>query len=319
MLQGVEDGDVHALHGTRVASRRLREVLPVLQLDPEVTRKLSRRLRKITDRLGAVREFDVLLGVTDELKDPGRYPKGALARVTANIGDDRVEARARLLAKVQIDELRRISAKLDKVAGTLEKDGAPPRSGGTARRSWRWAIDARVARRASELAAVMSDAGAVYLAERLHTVRIAVKKLRYALELAAQAEHVKSNPDLKQLRRVQDILGRLHDLQVLIDRARDVQASLTPPDITAWRELDGLVVGLDEDCRRLHGRYMHDAPALTALCTRLTGSGEVRSPEGRSQKDTVNFLEAVCARFISFVMARPKSGVTRGPTTRSAR
>jgi CHAD domain-containing protein len=270
MLQGVEDGDVSALHRTRVASRRLREVLPVLHLDPDATHKLSRRLRKITDRLGVVREFDVLLGLVDELKEAGRYPKAALARVAANLGDDRKHARARLLEKVPIDELRRVAAKLDKMGRALQKEAAAG-AAGTTRRSWRWAIDARVARRASSLAAVISDAGVVYLAERLHAVRIAVKKLRYALELAVEAAPLRSSPDLKQLRRVQDILGRLHDLQVLIDRTRDVQASLTPPDINAWRELDALVVALEEDCRRLHGRYMHDRDALLALCARLSG------------------------------------------------
>ena len=137
----------------------------------------------------------------------------------------------------------------------------------------------------------MSDAGAVYLAERLHAVRIAVKKLRYALEVAAEAAHVKSSPDLKQLRRVQDVLGRLHDLQVLIDRARDVQASLTPPDINAWRELDGLVVALEEDCRRLHGRYMHDRDALLALCARLSGRMS-EAKEVRSQKAKVRGVRA---------------------------
>jgi CHAD domain-containing protein len=285
MLHGLEEGDVSALHRTRVASRRLREVLPVLQLDPDATRKLSRRLRKITDRLGAVREFDVLLGLIDELKEAGRYPKAALARVAANLGDDRKHARARLMAKVPIDELRRVAAKLDKLGRGLQKDAAAGASG-TTRRSWRWAIDARVARRASSLAAVISDAGAVYLAERLHDVRIAVKKLRYALELAVEAAPHRSSPDLKQLRRSQDVLGRLHDLQVLIDRTRDVQASLTPPDINAWRALDALVIALEDDSRRLHGRYMHDRDALLALCVRLSG----RMAEGkdvRSQKAKV--------------------------------
>jgi CHAD domain-containing protein len=276
MLQGVEDGDVRALHRTRVASRRLREVLPVLQLDPEVAQKLSRRLRKITQRLGTIREFDVLLGVIDELKESGRYPKVALARVAAHIAEDRTHARARLLAKVRIAELRRVAAKLDKVARTLE-NGGPLRGAGTTRRSWRWAIDARVARRAMSVAAAMSDAGAVYLAERLHIVRIAVKKLRYAMEVAADAADDKANLDLKQLRRVQQVLGRLHDLQMLVNSARDVQASLTPPDITAWRELDALVLALEADCRRLHGRYMHDRDALFALCARLSGRMEVKS------------------------------------------
>jgi CHAD domain-containing protein len=280
MLQGVEDGDVKALHRTRVASRRLREVLPILQLDHDVSHKLSRRLRKITDRLGSVREFDVLLGLLDELKGVARYPNGALARVAAHVGEDRVVARKRLLTKVRIGELRRVAAKLEKIARTLEgsADGA-----GTVRRSWRWAIDARTARRASTVTAAMTDAGAVYLSERLHIVRIAVKKLRYALELAAEADHVKSSTDLKQLRRVQEVLGRLHDLQVLVDRAREVQASLTPPDLNAWRELDAFVVALEEDCRRLHGRYMHDRDALEVMCSRLSG-GREREREVKTQK-----------------------------------
>ena len=33
MLQALGEGDVRALHRARVASRRLREMLPVLQLD----------------------------------------------------------------------------------------------------------------------------------------------------------------------------------------------------------------------------------------------------------------------------------------------
>jgi CHAD domain-containing protein len=268
MLQGVEEGDVDALHRARVASRRLREVLPVLQLDPDVARKLNRRLRKITDRLGNVREYDVLLGVLNELKKAGRYPKAALPRVAAHIGENHAHPRERLLEKVQMGELHRIASKLEKVARTLEGSSD---NRVTARHSWRWAIDARVARRASTLAAAIADAGAVYLAERLHVVRIAVKKLRYALELAADADQVKSSPDLKQLRRAQDILGRLHDLQVLVDRAREVQGSLAPPDLNARRELDVLVVALEDDCRHLHGRYMQDRDALLALCTRLSG------------------------------------------------
>ena len=119
-LQGVEEGDVRAIHRTRVASRRLREVLPVLQLDADVLHKLSRRLRKITDRLGTVRELDVLLGVLDELGKAGRHPQSALARVAAAVDEERGRKRERLLAKGQLRELRRVGAKLEKLARTLE-------------------------------------------------------------------------------------------------------------------------------------------------------------------------------------------------------
>ena len=155
-----------------------------------------------------MREFDVLLGLIDELKEAGRYPKPALGRVASNIAEHRQNARERLLAKVPIDELRRVAAKLNKMTRVLEK-ASDAHGAATERRSWRWAIDARVARRASTLATAMVDAGAVYLADRLHVVRIAVKKLRYALELAVEADHLRSSPDLRQLRRVQDVLVRL--------------------------------------------------------------------------------------------------------------
>ena len=81
-LPGLVPGDdVRALHAARVASRRLRELLPVLQLDNEVTHKLSRRLRKVTKRLGTVRELDVLTILIDELHESGRHDQAALARL----------------------------------------------------------------------------------------------------------------------------------------------------------------------------------------------------------------------------------------------
>ena len=41
-----ENGDAEPLHQLRVASRRLREVLPVLQLDARVAHKVGKRLRR---------------------------------------------------------------------------------------------------------------------------------------------------------------------------------------------------------------------------------------------------------------------------------
>jgi CHAD domain-containing protein len=280
-LQGVEAGDVRAVHRARVASRRLREVLPVLRLGADATQKLGRRLRKVTVRLGVVREFDVLLAVLDELAASGRYQPEAIELVRTNIAKDRGQVRARLLAKVPMHELGRLATRLDKTVKELKlSDAGKGGAGGTPWRppSWRWAVDARTAHRAAALAVAVTDAGAIYLPERLHAVRIAVKKLRYALELSADVARLRSTPDLTQLRRLQAVLGRLHDLQMLIDGARQAQASLTPPDITVWRQLDVLIVLLEDDCRRLHGRYMHDRDALLALSSRLSaGAGEGRS------------------------------------------
>ena len=123
----------------------------------------------------------------------------------------------------------------------------------------------------------------MYLPERLHKVRIATKKLRYALELDAELAKVRSTPELRQLRKTQDLLGHLHDLQVLIDRTREEQASLTPPDVNVWRGLDGLIGTLEDQCRRLHGRYLHDTEALLQICSRLSGHEGARVPKSKAR------------------------------------
>ena len=93
------------------------------------------------------------------------------------------------------------------------------------RASWQWALDARVTHRALALKTALAEAGALYLPERLHVVRIALKKLRYACEVAPRRRG-QYQSRTRSLKRGQDILGRLHDVQVLLDRIRQVQARL---------------------------------------------------------------------------------------------
>ena len=266
VLHAVEEGDVRALHQARVTSRRMRELLPMLQLDRAQARKLARRLRKITARLGTVRELDVLLMLIDELHVAGRRGSGGLGRVGVRVSKDRDRARKRLAAELPLAGLTRLSRKLGRIADSL--DAAERASSKTTARSWRWAIDARVAKRAGRVSSAVVDAGALYLPDRLHAVRIAVKKLRYAIELSAEASHDRSSADLRVLKRSQELLGRMHDVQVLIDQVRQTQASLAPPSVTVWRDLDTLVASLEDDCRRLHARYMRQRDELSAVAQR---------------------------------------------------
>ena len=72
-----------------MASRRLRELLPVLQLDSDVSQSFSRRLRKVTRRLGPPRELDVLLQLIDELRKSGRHSPRALNLVKDDVDPGR--------------------------------------------------------------------------------------------------------------------------------------------------------------------------------------------------------------------------------------
>ncbi len=54
-----------------------------------------------------------------------------------------------------------------------------------------------------------------------------------------------------------------------MNRIRQVQASLVPPNLAVWRELDALVTTLENKCRLLHARYMRDRAAIDAISDRL--------------------------------------------------
>ncbi len=285
--KGVARGDVRALHRARVATRRLRELVPLLQLDGDTARKLGRRLRRVTRQLGAVREPDVLLLLVDELHASRRASGEAVARVGMAVARERDAARERLVERPPAETIGRLAVKLGNAADRLDVDDA------SASRTVRWAIDARIARRAVRLADGLREAGAVYLPERLHAARIAVKKLRYVLELAGELTGADHRGDVRILKRAQDALGRMHDLQMLIERVRRVQATLTPPNVTVWRGLDDLVKRLDEDCRRLHARYLRLRPELDAIASRRSGSGfgvrgsSFRVPKAREPRRVV--------------------------------
>ena len=262
LLHELQEGDIRALHRTRVASRRLREILPVLQLKHDLAVRLGRRLRHVTAELGRVREIDVLLAVVAELRESGRHDVQALRRVATELSAEQAEARQRLESRLPMGELRRLARKLEKVGDYL-RDRKPSRG-------WRWAVDARLTRRAETLVQTLDAAGSIYLQERLHDVRIALKKFRYALEISGEAAGVRMSSDLRTLKRGQDVLGRLHDLQVLIDRVRQIQPAVTLPDVSAWRRLDVLMMSLENDCRRLHAKFLHRQPKVREICERVT-------------------------------------------------
>jgi len=274
-MRGVDSGDVRALHRTRVASRRLRELVPVLQLPPDTAKKLSRRLRKITKRLGVVRELDVMLDAIDRLHSTKPRLDHALRRVRTAVVRERAAARKRLAARLSAEDLQRVARKLDHVWTELhdaEQVRVTEHGPGRARAA-SWATDARRTQRASRLASAIAAAGAVYLPERLHEVRLRIKKLRYVVEVSADLSAEEGKPvALSVLKREQEVLGRMHDLEMLIDRVRDLQASLTPPSLPAWRDLEGVVLTLEEMCRRLHARYVHQRGALEAIAAKYSAN-----------------------------------------------
>jgi CHAD domain-containing protein len=197
-----------------------------------------------------------------------RFTVTALNQVSAAVERHRLAAYDSLRAELPFQKIRRLARHLQSAAERSESANGLSKQG-TLRPGRAWAAAARATRRAAAVRSAIEAAGTVYIPESLHDVRIVVKKLRYALEIGAEAPSQRGSRNLPVLKAAQHLLGRLHDLEILIGRVRHEQASLSPPTLTAWRELDSLVNALEEDCRVLHAGYLRDCAKLIAIADRV--------------------------------------------------
>jgi hypothetical protein len=162
------------------------------------------------------------------------------------------------------------SGKLERLAARLKQLA---RDGGSDRRDTRlhtvdWVLEARQVRRAAELDSAIEAAGTLYACEPLHVVRVAIKKLRYALEAAERNDRVASKA-VRDLAEGQEVLGRLHDLEVLLIWVRRTQAAMERPALSEWREFSLIVRGIENDCRREHAHYMRLRSGVLAIADRV--------------------------------------------------
>jgi CHAD domain-containing protein len=260
-LPGAVKGDDRAVHQARVASRRLRESVPVLShgLKGSKRKKARRKIRRLTGALGIVRELDVALKAVDELASSGDVPRAATDELRAHVLAERQKRRESMLERLDQVNADKLHRRLASVAAALSEAGAEP---------WRDVLGKRLLKRAKRLASAVDEAGHLYAPERLHQVRIAAKKLRYGLEMAAEAGVRAASPLVRTLKRAQELLGRIQDLQVLQEHVSAIQA-----DSNGHRApraaFDTLARRIEDECRRLHGRHVADAHQLSEAAAQV--------------------------------------------------
>jgi CHAD domain-containing protein len=247
------------VHQARVASRRLREALPVLTdgLYHTKSGKAQRKIRRLTQALGTVRELDVTLHLIDELAERPAVPHAALGEVRALVIEERERRRTLMLDRLKDIDQEKLARRLLSVREAL----ASPATG----HNWRAALALRIARRGRRLERAIEEAGQIYAPEGLHQVRIAAKKFRYALEIADESGAAPSAAALRTMKRVQDTLGRLHDLQILHHHVAAVGAAPRHRRSTPDAGLAVLARMIEDECRRLHGRYVAGSPELREI------------------------------------------------------
>lgn len=281
-LQALADGwprmyeEAEALHQVRVASRRLRETLPVFSdgRRRKKFRKARRSLRKITRSLGPVRELDVAIKTLSEVEAKDPTVRSGIDHLRDLLVAERAEKRAEMVSRLEglaPEKLeQRLLALTDGRIKTHKRRTDPSRRHDA--RVWRSVLSARMARRAKALRAAVQRAGAIYLPDRLHVVRVMVKKLRYAVEVGRDARVRGTGAMIRTLKYMQDTLGRLHDFEVLIDRARAAESTLKAGAPQVGAELAALIARLEQECRQLHARFVARRDELRVVCDRAADS-----------------------------------------------
>src|SRR5262245_41088803 len=266
------NGDVSAIHQARVATRRVRAALPIVTRSTKC-RKLTKVVSRMTRALGVVREHDVALLTLDELASDASVSRESIDLLRAILIEERDRLFADMALEIECVNLEKLQRKALAAAHCLVNGRTPAQSDPKRLR----AVIKRAIRRALALQVAIDNAGGIYLPDRLHQVRIAVKKLRYVLEIARDLSRSRASARIRTLKSAQDLLGRMHDLEMLIMRIRALQGSDRAPTLKVSADLDRLVRRLEMDCRQLHVGYMGLKKVLLEVGDEVTAADDRRS------------------------------------------
>lgn len=276
-LPGAVEHDAGALHRSRVASRRLRAILPVLGLEPMAGGEgaagaAKKRVRRVTRALGSVRELDVALEILDEVERAHPDLADAISAARTELVEHRRSRRDEMAGQLEDVHAETLAGDLATLEELVGRESAAARAASLRR---------RLERRVDRLDAAIEAAGALYAFDRLHMVRIAVKQLRYTLELVHEFGRVPTRRQVSVLRRFQELLGRQHDLEVLAGFVRRLGCG-GPGRFAA--QVERVVDILVRETRELHADYLAGVGRLVDVMARCRGEIDRRLAEGPPER-----------------------------------
>jgi len=108
--------------------------------------------------------------------------------------------------------------------------------------------------------------------QALHDMRIAAKRLRYVLELTKPALGPSAAGGARTAKKLQDLLGQIHDCDVMLPRAREHEAVAVAAHLAARRET-------------LHGKFRREWKRLETRGWAETLMNGISPPAPESQTD----------------------------------
>jgi CHAD domain-containing protein len=229
----LEADDIKGVHNMRVASRRVRSVLRDFEdiFGKLEQKRVRKELKRLADALGEVRDQDVAIGALEEFaaEAEGDEVKTGITNLIderRKLRRDAYRAFSKKYSPKSIEEMRdRFARAIDDTNG--EPDLFRP---ATAEAAAREIITARLTE-LSELGRSIYDRDDN---KALHKIRIAAKRLRYAIELFTACLGDKMVPFAKEVAKLQGYLGEVHDCDVWIESLSERSKKGDEHEATAW-------------------------------------------------------------------------------------
>jgi CHAD domain-containing protein/CYTH domain-containing protein len=250
--------DIEALHDFRVAIRRLRSLLRAYRRGIGHTggKKARRRLRDLGQATNAGRDAEVQIAWLEA-------QRGALARRERS-GLNWLLRRLRAVKRDSYRAARKhVRAEFHRVEQTLRhRLGAPGRD----RERFRTAFAGLLREQLGDVEAKLAVIAGADDEEQAHEARISAKRLRYLVE-PVQRELPGGHRIIRRLKRLQDLLGELHDMHVLEGALATVVEQAAQEKARRMREL-----ALQGDDRALgRERRRDERIGLVTLAARARG------------------------------------------------
>ncbi|MBI3650543.1 MAG: CHAD domain-containing protein [Acidobacteria bacterium] len=219
--------DVVAIHKLRVTTRKLQASLDLLQFDDAgaEVKKVKKGLRNLRRKLSAVRNYDVFLDLLQQEAESRRalhHPFKFLGKALQHRRAESALQIAPVLRALQVKQLAKaLGLKLTK-ANAEGNSQAVSEAKSRSKFARYFAEDKilqhtanRLDQRLAEFLLLTAQVQPTTHPEELHQLRIAAKRLRYLLEIAAEMGYGESLAALRWLRALQDKIGDWHDLEAL--------------------------------------------------------------------------------------------------------
>jgi CHAD domain-containing protein len=278
-------GDPDGVHDLRVAIRKIRAAVSVLEetiLDEGALEKEDEKLSRLFSALGGVRDHDVLaLGVKRNAKREKLDKKGT-ARLRDQLDDQGKRASKKLRALMRAEDPRRLLKKVRRKAKRAFAKAGP--HGDDHRVLVRHFAPSVLLRRYEMVLAFEAIMPASV--DELHRLRVAVKKLRYAVDFFGEALGRDAGHLDKSLQTAQDQLGDLHDHHVACEAVAKVEGK-RPPKAKEKKALATLRRADAAEMKRLRATFTHTwktiahgavATSLAHAILALVGRNGTRSP-----------------------------------------